>query len=147
MRMWWPAAPAVTATAALNRNRNQRTGLEESSDFTGIPFVLACGWAWPGQMAAWAVVLSPRLVISAMAAPASATAAPTRKALCIPAVNVAWLIWVITPATCAGVLWVTGATPTETALLTWAYWAAVSAGRCAACQLAGSRLSILADMM
>ena len=54
------------------------------------------------------------------AAPASATAAPTRKALCIPAVKVAWLIWVMTPAACAGVLWVTGATPTETALLTWA---------------------------
>ena len=55
-----------------------------------------------------------------MPAPASATAAPTRKALCIPAVNVAWLIWVITPAALAGVPEGTGATPTETALLTWA---------------------------
>src|SRR5579872_6727921 len=134
MRMWWPAAPAVTATAALNRNRNQRTGLEESNDFTGIPFVLACGWAWPGQMAAWAVVLSPRLVISAMAAPASATAAATRKALCIPAVNVAWLIWVIWLATWAGMALVTGAAPTETAPFTAASWAGASAGRCAACQ-------------
>src|SRR6202042_2896358 len=94
-----------------------------------------------------AAVPVPFLVIRAMPAPASATAAPTRKALCIPAVKVAWLIWVIRPAACAGVLWVTGATPTETALLTWAYWAAFSGGRCAACQLTGSRLSILADMM
>ena len=67
--------------------------------------------------------------------------------MCIPAVNVASLIWVITLAACDGVLWVIGATPTEHALLTWAYWAAVSAGRRAACQLAGSRLSIFADMM
>src|SRR6202035_3574497 len=57
-----------------------------------------------------------------------------------------WLIWVITPAAPAGVLWVTGATPTETAPFTWASWAVLSAGRCAACQAAGSVLLILADI-
>src|SRR6516225_7984600 len=95
-----------------------------------------CEGGWGQMPACAAVVPVPFLVIRAMPAPASATAAPTRKALCIPAVNVAWLIWVITSAACAGVLGVTGATPTETALLTWAYWLAVSAGRWAACQLA-----------
>ena len=65
-----------------------------------------------------AAVPVPFLVIRAVAAPASATAAPTRKALCIPAVKVAWLIWVIRPP--APVPAGTGATPTETALLTWA---------------------------
>src|SRR5260370_36290610 len=94
-----------------------------------------------------AAVPVPFLVIRAMPAPASATAAPTRKALCIPAVNAAWLICVITPAARAGVPAGTGATPTETALLTWADWAAVSAGRGAACQLAGGRPAILAGQM
>jgi hypothetical protein len=47
-------------------------------------------------MPAWAeAVPVPRLVISAMTAPARATAAATRKALCIPAVNVAWLMRMI----------------------------------------------------
>src|SRR6266571_5952351 len=92
------------------------------------------GW---GQMPACAAAVPvPFLVIRARAAPASATAAPTRKALCIPAVKVAWLIWVITAAACVGVPAGTGATPTETALLTWAYWVVVRAGRWAACQLA-----------
>src|SRR5580692_4437352 len=30
----------TTATAALNRNRNRSTGLDESSDFMGLPFEL-----------------------------------------------------------------------------------------------------------
>src|SRR6266581_3294539 len=73
------------------------------------------GW---GQIPACApAVRLPRLVIRAIAAPASATAAATRKALCIPAANVAWLSWVV-----------------------------VRAGRWAACQLAGSMLLIFADM-
>src|SRR5581483_4535217 len=43
MWTWWPAAPAVIATAALNRNRNQSTGLELSSDFIGgFPFGWSC---------------------------------------------------------------------------------------------------------
>jgi len=41
-----------------------------------------------------AAVPLTRLVIRAMAAPASAAAA-ARKALCIAAVNVAWLRWVM----------------------------------------------------
>src|SRR6266581_4634981 len=103
------------------------------------------GW---GQIPACApAVRLPRLVIRAIAAPASATAAATRKALCIPAANVAWLMWVMALASWGGVPRVTGATPTETALLTWASWVVVRAGRCAACQLAGSRLSIFAVMM
>jgi len=57
------------------------------------------------------------------------------KAACMPLTNVAWLIWVITLATWGGVLEVTGAIPTETALFTPASCAVVSAGRCAACQL------------
>ena len=38
--------------------------------------------------------------------------------MCIPLTNVSWLIWVIRLATRGGVPEVTGATPTETALLT-----------------------------
>ena len=41
----------------------------------------------------------------------------------MPATKVSWLICVITLASRGGVLWVTGATPTETALFTWASWA------------------------
>jgi hypothetical protein len=44
------------------------------------------------------------------------------------------------------VLPVTGAAPTETALFTPASWVPVSGGKCAACQLAGSRLLIRAAM-
>jgi hypothetical protein len=42
---------------------------------------------------------------------------------------VVWLIPVTTSATRAGVVPVTGAAPTDTALLTPASWAPVSAGR------------------
>src|SRR6266568_4024372 len=102
------------------------------------------GW---GQIPACApAVRLPRLVIRAIAAPASATAAATRKALCIPAANVAWLMWVMALASWGGVPRVTGARPTETALLTSASWVVVRAGRWAACQLAGSMLLIFADM-
>src|SRR6266700_3084623 len=98
MWRWWPATPTATATAALNRNRNQSTGRAVISDFMGFPL----GWA--GQMPAWgAEVPVPRLVISAMTAPARATAAATRKALCIPAVNVAWLMRMIWLASWGGV--------------------------------------------
>src|SRR6266496_3988253 len=106
MWRWWPATPTATATAALNRNRNQSTGRAEISDFMGVSFrvgiceveascdfigVSSLGWA--GQMPAWAAAVPvPRLVISAMTAPARATAAATRKALCIPAVNVVLLM-------------------------------------------------------
>src|SRR5262245_31532485 len=117
----------ATAAAALNRNRNQSTGLRLSSvDIEVLPLGCEELWmglvaGWRGQMPAWASAApAPFLVIRAMAAPASATTAPTRKALCIPAVKVAWLIWVMAAAACAGVPRVTGATPTETALLTWA---------------------------
>jgi hypothetical protein len=55
-------------------------------------------------MPAWAAAVPvPRLVISAMTAPARATAAATRKALCIPAVNVAWLMRMIWLASWGGV--------------------------------------------
>ena len=101
----------------------------------------------PGQTPAWVPAAPfPRLVTSAMRAPASATAAATRNALCIPLTNVAWLISVIALAIWCGVPRVTGATPTETALFTPASWDAVSVGRCAACQLAGSMLATLADI-
>ncbi len=55
--------------------------------------------------------------------------------MCIPLANVAWLMSVITRATCGGVLLVTGAAPTETALFTPASWAGFSAGRWAAAYL------------
>ncbi len=58
----------------------------------------------------------------------------------------AWVIWVMALAAWVGVWWVTGAMPTETALLTWASWVVMRAGRWAACQPAGSRLLIFADM-
>src|SRR6266496_613209 len=108
--------------------------------------MLVLAGPWAGQMPAWAAAVPvPRLVISAMTAPARATAAATRKALCIPAVNVAWLMRVISLASRGGVLPVMGAAPTETALFTWASWAVLSGGRCAACQLAGSMVLIWAD--
>jgi hypothetical protein len=47
-----------------------------------------------------------------MAAPASATMAATRKAVCIPLENASWLMLVISRAIPAGVLRATGATPT-----------------------------------
>ena len=72
---------------------------------------------WPGRMS------------RPISAPARATAAATRKAVCIPLANAAWLMPVITGATWGGVLLVTGAAPTETALWTAACWAPVSAGR------------------
>src|ERR1039458_10590246 len=98
-------------------------------------------------MPAWASAPPlPRFVISAMRAPASATTAATRNAACIPLTNASWLMRVITLATGAGVLGVTGATPTETALFTEVSWVPVRAGRCAACQPAGSRLLIFADI-
>src|SRR5947209_4858294 len=81
-----------------------------------------------------------------MTAPASATAAATRKAVCIPLANVAWLMSVITPATRRGVLAVTGAAPTETALFTWASCPSLSVGSPAACQETGSRLPIRANI-
>src|ERR1700730_17334339 len=133
MWRWWPAAPIATATAALNRNRNQSTGRAVISDFMSVSFrvgsceaevsgdfmdFLSGGWC---QMPAWvATAPVPRLVISAMTAPARATTAATRKALCIPAVNVAWLMRMIWLASWGGVLPVTGpdmgTAPTETAL-------------------------------
>src|SRR6266702_6974513 len=102
----------------------------------------------PGAQAPTWVAASPlpRLVIRAMRTPASATAAATRNAVCMPLTNASWLIWVIRLAARGGVLWVTGAAPTETALFTPASWAGLRAGRRAAAQLAGSRLLILADM-
>jgi serine/threonine protein kinase len=84
--------------------------------------------------------------VEEQSAPAASADAATRKALCMPATKVSWLIWVITSAVRAGVPRVTGAAPTETALSTWASWAVLSAGRWAACQLAGSVLLILADI-
>src|SRR6266487_3894489 len=38
MWRWWPAAPTATATAALNRNRNQSTGRAVISDFMRLSF-------------------------------------------------------------------------------------------------------------
>src|SRR5262245_37728815 len=89
-------------------------------------------------MPAWVVgVPLPRLAIRAMTAPARATAAPVRKAACIPAVNVWWLMAVIALAIWGGVPWVTGAMPTATALLTWVSWGGVPAGRQQAADLGG----------
>src|SRR5207244_12663415 len=86
---------------------------EVSCDFMGF---LSGGDGGSGQMPAWAAAVPvPRLVISAMTAPARATAAATRKALYIPAVNVAWLMRMLWLASWGGVLPVIGAAPTETA--------------------------------
>jgi len=65
-----------------------------------------------------------------MTAPAGATAAVTRKAACIPLMHAGWLRVVITPAIRGGVLAVTSATPTVTAL-----FAAASCGRSIVLQL------------
>src|ERR1700757_678731 len=109
MVMCWPAAPTAMATAALNRNRNQSTGLRLSradmmfflpgrgavngadwglAGVSGVRavmtfFLRVSGWGgagW-GQMPACAAAAPvPFLVIRAMPAPANATGAPTRKA-------------------------------------------------------------------
>ena len=102
---------------------------------------------WAGQMAAWAAAaLAPRLVISVMTAPGRATAAATRKGVVHPGGERG----VADPGDLAGELGRRVAGYGRCAGRDRAFHAGqlggAERGRCAACQLAGSMVLILAGI-